>query len=71
MKTIDALWRDLEGFTPPNCPQCGHRATLDCEGYWCGRCSDIETPDAAVDDIPNGSEFADTLAAYRKARGLA
>lgn len=71
MKTVDELWRDLEGFTPPNCPQCGRKAVLDDDGYWCEACCDAETPQAAVDDIPNGGEFADVLAAYRKARGLA
>lgn len=67
MKTLDDMWRDLEGYTPPNCPQCGQRATLDEEGYWCEPCSDPETPQPGVDDIANGSEFAEALTAYRKA----
>ena len=58
------LWTDLEGFTPPDCPCCGNKASLDDSGYWCERCA---APDEAGpwDDIPNGSEFAELFEAWK------
>ena len=70
MKTVDELWKDLKGFTPPNCPECGHTACLDELGYWCDHCSEATNPKPAVDDIPNGYEFQEILTAYQKAAGI-
>lgn len=70
MKTADELWKDVEGFSPPDCPECGNAADLDADGYFCLKCSDSAQWTPAVDDIPNGQEFDEALAAYRKAAGL-
>jgi hypothetical protein len=61
------LWQQIEGFTPPNCPECGKPAELDDDGYWCIHCSDAAVPNPAVDSIPNGAEFDAYLDAWRQA----
>lgn len=66
-KTAAELWTQIEGFTHPNCPECGKAAELDEDGYWCIYCSDADHPNPAVDSIPNGAEFDAFLEAYRAA----
>lgn len=60
MKPSGAIWKDIEGFAAPSCPTCGDigETSLDEYGFFCERCGD---------DIPNGAEFDDCLAAYRAA----
>ncbi len=64
-KTRADIWAQIEGFAPPCCPECGKAAALDDDGYWCEYCSDADSPNPAVDNIPNGAEFDAYLAAYR------
>ena len=64
--TAKTLWQQLQGFEPPCCPECGYKAVLDEFGYWCERCSDADAPNPAVDDIPNGAEFAAYLEEWQR-----
>lgn len=65
-RSASEIWVDLEGFEPPKCPVCRDTAQLDQDGYWCPKCSSPTELNPAVDDIPNGSEFDDIMAEYRK-----
>lgn len=61
MPSADELWREIQAFAPPTCcPSCQPgEPTLDEHGYFCAKCGD---------EIPNGMEFDDAVAAYHAAR---
>jgi hypothetical protein len=60
MKHSEKIWLDIEGYAKPSCPFCfaGGEPSLDEYGYFCERCGE---------DLPNGAEFDESLAAYRAA----
>lgn len=59
MRTEDEIWKDLEGYETPECPECfsTSHVELDQEGFWCQMCDPT-----GQKGIENGSEFDDTLA---------